>query len=121
MKGAAYGILERFDTTGSLGLTSHLPWDPDLLVHEAFIDGMAMFRRDAWFELGHIPDARLFGWDAHDLWLSIAERGQRADLVRSIVGRRREPSASVRQISDVDRASTFVLLRERHPRLPWPS
>jgi hypothetical protein len=118
---AAYGILERFDTTGSVGLTSHLPWDPDLLVHEAFIDGMAMFRRDAWLELGHVPDARLLGWDDHDLWLSIAERGQRADLVRSIVGRRHEPSGLMRKISDVDRASTFVLLRERHPRLPWPS
>ncbi len=119
---AAYGILERFDTTGSLGLTSHLPWAPDLLVQEAFIDGMALFRRDAWLELGgHSPDARLLGWDDHDPWLSIAELGQRADLVRSIVGRRREPSESMRKISDVDRASTFVLLRERHPRLPWPS
>jgi sarcosine oxidase gamma subunit len=118
---AVYGIIERFDTTGSLGLTSHLPWDPDLLVHEAFINGMAMFRRDAWLELGHVADARLFGWHDHDMWLSIAERGQRAELVRSIVGRRREPSEWMRKIGDVDRASTFVLLRERHPRLPWPS
>ena len=118
---AAYGILERFDTTGALGLTSHLPWDPDLLMHEAFIDGMAMFRRDAWLELGHVQDAQLVGWDDHDLWLSTAERGQRADLVRSVIGRRREPSEWMRRISDVDRATTFVLLRERHPRLPWPS
>ena len=49
---AAFGILERFDTTGSLGLTSHLPWDPDLLVHGAFIDATAMFRRSSWLELG---------------------------------------------------------------------
>ena len=118
---AAYGILERFDTTGSLGLTSHLPWDPDLLVHGAFIDGMAMFRRDAWLELGHVPDGRLLGWDDHDLWLSVAERGQRADLVRSIIGRYREQPGSMRKISDVDMASNFVILRERHPRLPWPS
>jgi len=119
---AAYGILERFDTTGSLGLTSHLPWDPGLLVHGAFIDAMAMFRREAWLELGGYSTAKgLYGWEDYDLWLSVAERGQRADLVRSIVGRYREQPGSMRKISDVDMASNFVTLRERHPRLPWPS
>jgi Glycosyl transferase family 2 len=119
---AAYGILERFDTTGSLGLTSHLPWDPDLLVHGAFIDAMAMFRRPAWLDLGGYSTADgLYGWEDYDLWLTVAERGQRADLVRSIVGRYREQPGSMRKISDVDMASNFVTLRERHPRLPWPS
>ena len=119
---AAYGILERFDTTGSVGLTSHLPWDPDLLVQGAFIDAMALFRRSAWMELGGYSTASgLYGWEDYDLWLSIAERGLRADLVRSIVGRYREQPGSMRKISDVDMASNFVTLRERHPRLPWPS
>jgi hypothetical protein len=119
---AAYGILERFDTTGSVGLTSHLPWDPDLLVHGAFIDAMALFRRRAWMDLGgySVSDG-LYGWEDYDLWLSAAERGLRADLVRSIVGRYREQPGSMRKISDVDMASNFVTLRERHPRLPWPS
>ena len=75
---AAYGILERFDTTGSLGLTSHLPWDPDLLVQGAVIDATAMFRRDAWLDLGGYSTAEgIYGWEDYDLWLSIAERGQR--------------------------------------------
>ena len=61
---AAYGLLERFDERGSLGLTSHLPWDVDLLVHGAFIDAMAMFRRSAWLELGGYADADgIYGWD----------------------------------------------------------
>ncbi len=121
---AAYGILERFDTTGSLGLTSHLPWDPDLLVQGAYIDAMALFRRDAWMELGGYCVATRSvegGWEDYDLWLSVAERGLRADLVRSIIGRYREQPGSMRRISDVDMASNFVTLRERHPRLPWPS
>lgn len=119
---AAYGILERFDATGSLGLTSHLPWDPDLLVHGAFIDAMAMFRRTSWLELGGYSTADgLYGWEDYDLWLTVAERNQRADLVRSVVGRYREQPGSMRKISDVDMASNFVILRERHPRLPWPS
>lgn len=119
---AAYGLLERFDETGALGLTSHLPWDPDLLVHGAFIDAMAMFRADAWAELGgYVDDLQVYGWEDYDLWLTAAERGRRADLVPQIVGRYREQPGSMRKISDIDMASNFVILRERHPRLPWPS
>ncbi len=119
---AAYGILERFDATGSVGLTSHLSWDPDLLMRRAYIDSMAMFRRDALVALDGYPTAELlFGFEDHDLWLSVAERGLRADLTRSVIGRRREQIDLMRKISDVDMASNFVILRERHPRLPWPS
>ncbi len=119
---AAYGLLERFDETGSLGLTSHLPWDPDLLVHGAYIDAMAMFRRDAWRELGGYSVAEgIYGWEDYDLWLTVAERGRRASLVTGVVGRYREQAGSMRKISDIDMASNFVVLRERHPRLPWPS
>lgn len=119
---AAYGLLERFDETGALGLTSHLPWDVDLLVHGAYIDAMALFRRDAWLALGGYGEADgIYGWEDYDLWLCAAEAGQRASLVTSVVGRYREQPGSMRKISDVDMASNFVTLRERHPRLPWPS
>jgi hypothetical protein len=119
---AAYGLLERFDETGSLGLTSHLPWDVDLLVHGAYIDAMAMFRSDSWQRLGGYADvAGIYGWEDYDLWLTIAEAGQRADLVGRFVGRYREQAGSMRRISDIDMATNFVTLRERHPRLPWPS
>lgn len=119
---AAYGLLERFDETGALGLTSHLPWDPDLLVLGAFIDAMAMFRKDAWLDLGGYADAEgIYGWEDYDLWLRIAEQGRRASLVTSIVGRYREQPGSMRRISDIDMSTNFVTLRERHPRLPWPS
>jgi hypothetical protein len=119
---ATYGIVERFDATGSVGLTGHLSWDPDLLMRSAYIDSMAMFRREALVVLDGYPTAeRLFGFEHHDLWLSVAERGLRADLTRSVIGRRREPIDLARKISDVDMASNFVILRQRHPRLPWPS
>jgi glycosyltransferase involved in cell wall biosynthesis len=39
---AAYGLLERFDERGAVGLTSHLPWDVDLLVQGAYIDALAL-------------------------------------------------------------------------------
>ena len=119
---AAYGILERFDETGALGLTSHLPWDPDLLVHGAFIDAMALWRKTAWEAIGgYTADDQIYGWEDYDLWLALAERGERADLVTRIVGRYREQPGSMRKISDIDMEANFVRLRERHPRLPWPS
>lgn len=119
---AAYGLLERFDERGAVGLTSHLPWDVDLLVHGAFIDAMALLRRSAWAELGgYAQHDGIYGWEDYDLWLSAAERGWRAQIVTSVVGRYREQPGSMRKISDIDIASNFVTLRERHPRLPWPS
>ncbi|MFM2072364.1 MAG: hypothetical protein RLZZ623_2627 [Actinomycetota bacterium] len=119
---AAYGLLERFDENGALGLTSHLPWDVGLLVHGAYIDAMALFRRDAWTALGgYGADDGIYGWEDYDLWLRAAEHGHRASLVTAVVGRYREQPGSMRKISDIDMASNFVTLRERHPRLPWPS
>jgi glycosyltransferase involved in cell wall biosynthesis len=119
---AAYGILEVFDSGGSRGLTSHVPWDPALLMQGGGLDAMAMFRRDDFLALGGFPSVpELHGWEHHDLWLSIAESGRRAELVRSIVGRRRTTGGPKPVLRDVDVASTFVEFRARHPRLPWPS
>ena len=119
---AAYGLLERFDEQGALGLTSHLPWDVELLVRGAYIDAMALFRRSAWEALGgYAADDGIYGWEDYDLWLRAAARGQCASLVTAVVGRYREQPSSMRKISDIDIASNFVTLRERHPRLPWPS
>lgn len=119
---ATYGILERFDETGSVGVTSHLPWDVDLLVQGAYVDAMALWRRSALHALGGYEDPPgIGGWEDYDLWLRAAERGQRAELVPAIVGRYREHAGSMRRISDIDMLESFVTLRERHPRLPWPS
>jgi GT2 family glycosyltransferase len=119
---AAYGLLERFDEGGAVGLTSHLPWDVDLLVQGAYIDAMALVRRSAWAELGgYAEEPAIHGWEDYDLWLAAAARGWRADLVGTVVGRYREQPGSMRKISDIDMNASFVTLRERHPRLPWPS
>ena len=119
---ATYGILERFDERGSVGVTSHLPWDVDLLVHGAYIDAMALFRRPALVELGAWADPPgIGGWEDYSLWLRAAELGCRAELVPAFVGRYREHAGSMRRISDIDMQESFVVLRQRHPRLPWPS
>jgi glycosyltransferase involved in cell wall biosynthesis len=121
---ATYGIVARFDTTGSLGPAGHMSWDLDVLVEGEFAAPAAMFLRAAWAELGsyRLPsDGVEDGREEYDLWLSAAERGLRAEPVGSVIGRHREGLAAIVKISDVDTASSFVILRERHPRLPWPS
>jgi hypothetical protein len=121
---ATYGIVERFDTTGSLGPAGHMTWVLDVLVRGEFAAPAAMFRRAAWAELGgcRLPsDGVEDGREEYDLWLSAAERGLRAEPVGSVIGRHREDLAAIVKISDIDTASSFVLLRELHPRLPWPS
>ena len=113
---ATYGILERFDETGSVGVTSHLPWDVDLLVQGAFIDAMALFRRSRWSRSAatRIPPA-VGGWEDYDLWLRAAEHGRRAELVPAIVGRYREHAGSMRRISDIDMHGEL-----RHPPRTTP-
>ena len=50
-----------------------------------------MFRREAWQQLAATRQTTPpFGWEDYDLWLAAAERGLRAELVGSIVGRYRE-------------------------------
>ena len=73
-------------------------------------------------ELGgyEVPPA-VPGWEDYSLWLRAAEHGRHAELVPAIVGRYREHAGSMRRISDIDMQESFVVLRERHPRLPWPS
>ncbi len=121
---ATYGIVEHFDTTGPLGLASHMPWAAELLVQGAFVDAAAMFRRQAWSEIGGYrtpTDGIVDGWEEYDMWLSVAERGLRAEHIGSVVARHRQQPAAMLRINDVDVASTLLILRERHPRLPWPS
>jgi glycosyltransferase involved in cell wall biosynthesis len=119
---AAYGIVESFDATGSVGLISQLDWDVDLLVRERYLDGMAMYKRQALVDVGGWqPVTELQGWEDYDLWLTFAERRQRAAIVRSVIARSRHHPGSLRELAAIDTETSFVTVRERHPRLPWPS
>ncbi|HEY0521563.1 MAG TPA: glycosyltransferase family A protein [Ilumatobacteraceae bacterium] len=121
---AAYGVVERFDVTGPLGLGGHLVWDVEPLVRGELSAPIAMYRRRQWSEFDGWPSPERGvedGWDEYDLWLSVAERGARAVHIGSVIGRHREPPAAIVKMRDVDIASSFVIARERHQRLPWPS
>ena len=120
---AAYGILERFDETGSVGVTSHLPWDVDLLVV-----GRVHRRDGPVASLGARRARRLRGTrrrsaGGRTTTCGCAPPGTAPGpswCRRSSAGYR-EHAGSMRRISDIDMLESFVILRERHPRLPWPS
>ncbi|MEO5898890.1 MAG: glycosyltransferase family A protein [Ilumatobacteraceae bacterium] len=118
---AAYGIVERYDDDGSIGVGGAVAWDVSLLVRERFLDTIALYRTGALTELGGFcTDASLEGWTNHDVWLAAAGRGWRAAMAGAVVGRTPVlPSAA--RIDLIDPTSTWSGLYERHPRLPWPS
>jgi hypothetical protein len=118
---AAYGVLEQFDAAGSSGLINHLDWNVEMLVNESYLDATALYRRDALVQVGRDRRGSMIGWEDYDQWLAIAERGWRAESVRSVVGRCHQIDPAERRIVEADVASTFVIARQRHPRLPWPS
>jgi hypothetical protein len=116
---AAYGIVARSDAAGATDVRGHLGWDGDLLVRERYLDTVAMFRRDRLAELLATPaPPAITGWELHDLWLTAAERGWRAQPTGAIVGDWPQPPPG---IGDIDVPTTWLALYERHPRLPWPS
>ncbi len=120
---ATYGLLERFDDHSSLGVLSHLPWDPDLLSWHNFIDAMALLAQvglERCSAASPTIPASTVG-RITTCWLSTAERGWRAELVPQFVGRYREQGGSMRKVSDVDMGANFDRLRLRHPELAWPS
>jgi hypothetical protein len=90
----AYCMIERFGATTGLGNT--LPWEPELLTREPYIDGTALIRRSSWEAVG--------GYDAvmdeclrlqdYDFWLSLADHGRAGILVPEILVRHRVPMSA---------------------------
>ncbi len=115
--GFAYGIIERFDAGGSIGLMGTEAWSPTLLAHEHYIDAMALVRIDAWKQVGgYVTDPSLeVGWEDYDLWLSFAGAGLHGVHVREIVARYRIHGVSALTVTALDTADLMARLRQRHP------
>lgn len=116
----AYGILEDFGD--ERGLRSALAWDVDRLCRANYIDAQVMLRRAAWAELGgYRPDEGLLhGWEDWDLWLRMAGAGGHLAMVPEIVGRYRVHRGSMLSLTNVAHDDAVMVLRARHPTLPWP-
>jgi hypothetical protein len=114
----AYGLLDRFDLSGPLGLISKFGWEPARLRSGNYIDALAMIRRRALFEMsGYTEDPRLMGVEDYDLWARMAEDGRRGAFVRQIVAGYRVGHTSM--ISDVGVSMTDAVaaISEHAPTL----
>ena len=112
----AYGIIERFNEAGGLGLMGVEGWDERRLARSHYIDAMALVRVDAWREVGgYVTDPALeLGWEDYDLWLNFASHGYRGIHVREIVGRYRVHGISSLAITSLDTEELMQRLQARH-------
>lgn len=111
----AYGIIEKFDSGGPVGLESWLDWDPERLRHGNYVDAMAMIRRSALQAVGGYPDQRtLAGWEDFALWLAMAEAGMRGIRLPDFVGRYRISQYSMLSITGIDHSTAWTTLMRKY-------
>jgi SAM-dependent methyltransferase len=114
----AYGILEKFDSTGPIDLVSWLPWLPERLRYGNYIDAMAMVRRAALARVGGFTtDDRLYGWEDFALWCAFAQVGMKGVHVPEIIGRYRSSRHSMISSTNLDTSEAWAILLERYPFL----
>jgi hypothetical protein len=98
---AAYGLIAKFDsgTRAGAGLLSQFAWDAGTLVQSPYIDAMALLDRTKVLQVGGYSADLLahgwIGWEDYDLWLKLAQRGERAVSVPQIVAGYRVHSGSM--------------------------
>ena len=117
----AYSALEEFGSDAHL--RSAYAWNPEWLCSANYIDAQAMIRRDVLRAVGgyRTDDPLVFGWEDWELWLRLADRGDRGVLVAEMLGRYRVQSGSMIGLTNLSTAESLAHLRELHPALPWPA
>jgi hypothetical protein len=112
---AAYGFMAN-PSAGELW--NALPWEPDRLVRRAFLSAPFVIRRGALDELGGFSeDLALSGYEYHDLWCRIADRGWNAVFVQQILGRGERPRLADNRVAAFAPEVTNDALRRSSPRL----
>lgn len=115
---AAYGMLERFDEHGPVGVGGEFAWSPRRLRGGNYIDAMALFRTEVVRSVGgYTTERRLYGWEDYDLWCALAEAGHDVVRVPNFVARYRVSAQSMITLSDLSHTAAYEVLIERHPRL----
>lgn len=114
----AYGLMQRFDGKGPVGLMGYFPFSPERLRAGNYIDAMALIRRSRIVEMGgYTTDRRLYGWEDYDLWCRMAEGGGRGAHVSTLVGRYRTSPTSMLAVSNISHLASIAALREHCPLL----
>jgi CTP:molybdopterin cytidylyltransferase MocA len=112
----AYGIIEKFDGSGPVGLESWLEWDPHRLRYGNYVDAMALIRRSALEEMGCYSTQRsLAGWEDYALWLAMAEAGKRGLRLPDFIGRYLISQHSMLSITGIDHSTAWTTLLRQFP------
>jgi glycosyltransferase involved in cell wall biosynthesis len=113
----AYGIIEKFDITGPVGIESFLDWDPERFRYGNYIDAMALIRREALTAAGGYPEApALGGWEDYALWVAMAERGMHAVRILDFIGRYRVSQYSMLSVIGIDHSTAWTTLLRNYPQ-----
>jgi hypothetical protein len=117
----AYGILERFDSTGSVDLMNWLPWSKERFARGNYIDATALIRREAFDRVGgYTTDERLYGWEDFALWCAFADAGLYGVHVPEILARYRAGRISMIDFTNIDTSEAWSALLERYAFLGDP-
>lgn len=117
----AYATLEMFGTR--TGVLSAMSWYPPWLCESNYIDAQAMFRSSTWerHDGYREGDNLVFGWEDWELWLRLADAGERGVHVTQMLGRYRTQEASMISVSNLVADHMIAHLHELYPNLPWPA
>ena len=109
------GMTEPFVAAGGDYLLNVYGWEPGRLRLWARGAGLSLVHTERLRELGGFAtEPQLEGWEDHDLWCRVADRGWRAQLAPQVLGRYRASPARVTGLSD---APPVPALIDRAPRL----
>jgi hypothetical protein len=117
----AYSMIAVYSEGVPHSLLSGLPWEPERLRHDNYIDAMALLRRDHLLELrGYTTDPRLAGWEDFELWCRCAETRRYGILVPQVLAWYRRREHSMLGDTQISTTRAWSLMRARFPELLRP-
>jgi hypothetical protein len=122
----AYPMVALYEGDQPVQLRSSLPWEPERLKRENWIDSVALIRRERLAELGgYETDPRLAGLEDFDLWCKCAQAGGRGVHVPQVLAWHRRDTGTgtgnsgeeTPENSGEETPEQWALMRERFPLL----
>lgn len=113
----AYPMVAVLEGERPVRLRSSLPWEPERLRRDDWIDATALLRRARLAELGGFTsDPQLAGWQAFDLWCRCAEAGGYGLHIPQVLAWHCRSTDTLSAEHDAP-ATLHAVMADRHPRV----